>query len=284
MRVVYLANHGNYKNGADDSEGHVQYGLEKNGVEVIPIHESEAEKAISIKADWLLFHKGGPKIFDILPKVPYKKMFWYWDKVWFDRTKWMENILPLVDRGFMTDGTWLAGNPNPKLQILRQGVGNRNTLRGTPRPERYKGKIAFLGSVYGERTEFVKFLASNYPLDFQIYQNVYNRDLYDLCETIPIIVSPKYPMDDEYWSTRIYTTLGSRGFLIHPYLKGLDREYTAGDDYIPYETLEELQQQIDFYLMPDIQAMRNDIRQAGYEKTLALHTFTKRVEELLSKL
>lgn len=279
MRIVYFANHGNIN--SDDTEGHIVYSLKKLGHEVHRIMESAPMAVPDEGFDLFLFHKGGPHILKVLDRVKYPKVFWYFDKVDFmstTRSEWMARVVPKVDLGFLTDQTWLLENPNPKLMILRQGIGDMNIKLGEPREE-WKIPIVFTGSVYDGREDFVSAMKLKYGRKFQVFNNKFIRELYDFCASVDIFVAPQYPSDDFYWSSRIYITLGSGGFLIHPHCEGLAAEYIDGKHYVSYKTMDELFKKVDYYLAhPD---EREKIRMAGYKKTIDQFTYTKRCKTLL---
>lgn len=276
MKIVYLAKHGNI--GSDDTEGHISRSFEKLGHTVIRVQETENETP---DGDLLLFHKGGNQ--NAIMGFTGKRVFWYFDKIdWNDRVPKVRRLIDLADHAFVTDETWALSNPSPKLKILRQGIGDSDTSRGGPREGVWKAQIAFLGGVYGERVKWVELLKNRFGTAFQVYNNVFNRDLYDLCETVPVIVAPPFPSDDYYWSNRIYLTLGSGGFLLHPRLKGLDKEYKHGVHYVGYRSWKELEEKIVYYLNNSLE--RETIREAGFKKTHEDYSFTKRCQKLLEEI
>lgn len=280
MKILYFANHGNAGFG-DDTEGHIAHAFAKLGHEVVCVKE-DALPLPPVSADFFLFHKGGPRIQTVLENVKIPKVCWYFDKVWKDRPRWMAAILPKIDWMFMTDATWAGQSGYTNISILRQGVGDRDTRAGTPNPALYPGKIAFLGTPYDGRESFVSALGERYGEDFKIYRNVFNRELYDLCATVSITVAPPYPSDDHYWSSRVYITLGSGGFLIHPRLAGLAKEYKEGRDFVAYSTMDELFGHIDYFLAHS--RGRQEIQRQGYLRTHAKCTYTHRAEKLLQVL
>lgn len=252
---------------SDDTEGHIEFSLKKLGHTVVK----------SGDADIYLFHK------TYNPPVGFTglKVCWYFDKLWKDRPSWMKGILNKVDLVFLTDETWARANPHSKLRILRQGIGDRDTRMGKF-DESLAVKIAFTGSVYGGRQEWHDLLIKRYQRDFRAFNGVFNRQLFDLCESAQIMVAPPYPTDDHYWSNRIYLTLGARGFLLHPKAIGLDEEYIDGEDYVGYNSYEDLVEKIDYYLgQPET---RNEIRHRGYVKTLSRFTYTHRCRKLLKEI
>lgn len=277
MKIIYFANHGN--TGSDDTEGHISYSLRKLGHEVVEVNESKPHIPAG---DLFLFHKGGGYIHQILPKLKMPKVFWYFDKVWHDRPAWFEKTLPMVDFGFLTDETWLKGHLSPKLAVLRQGIGDRDISPGKPDLARFGGKVAFTGQIYSGREQFSKTLRQSFFDDYRIYNNIFNRDLFDLCASVPIIIAPPYPSDDHYWSSRIYMVLGSGGFLVHPKLAGLAEEYQDGVHYAGYSDEFEMIEKIRHFLAYPKE--REKIREAGYQKTINEFTYTQRCKSLLAIL
>lgn len=86
---------------------------------------------------------------------------------------------------------------------------------------------------------------------------------------------------EHYWSDRVYETIGRGGFLIHPYIKGLEEEFTDGETIIFYEygNFDQLKQKIDYYLEHDDE--RECIRRAGHELVKSKCTYSKRLQKML---
>ena len=277
LRVLYIANHGNI--GSDDTEGHITRSLTKLGCEVTTLHERDAKTAPELETDLVLFHKWYD--LDTLNKIKAPKAFWYFDKIdWNDRPKWFAQVVPLVDIGFLTDRTWLNANPNHKLHVLRQGIGYDNDLRGQ-KDVRYAAQVGFTGSVYGGREEFVDLLKTTYGRDFKVFNQHFNRALYNVCASVPVIVAPRYPSDDHYWSSRVYMVLGSGGFLLHPRCRELELEYSS-DELVMYEGYPDLVDKIDYYLKHPEE--RIIIQEAGYQKTITSYSYTERCRSLLQEI
>lgn len=85
----------------------------------------------------------------------------------------------------------------------------------------------------------------------------------------------------DYWSDRVYETLGRGGALIHPYVKGMERYFTDMSHLMFYEygNFAELKELIDFAL--EDEGAREDIRLAGHEHVKAHHTYAHRWAEIL---
>jgi hypothetical protein len=85
----------------------------------------------------------------------------------------------------------------------------------------------------------------------------------------------------DYWSDRVYETLGRGGFLIHPRVPGMDRHFK---DYrhlafYQYGNFGQLKDEIDFWLEHD--ADREHVRREGHELVKAEHTYAHRWETIL---
>ncbi|PTT92001.1 hypothetical protein DBR42_02855 [Pelomonas sp. HMWF004] len=87
----------------------------------------------------------------------------------------------------------------------------------------------------------------------------------------------------EYWSDRIYETLGRGGFLIHPYICGLEREFTDGVHlrYYTYGDFAQLRRLIDHYLDDANADERERIRLAGHQHAAQSCTYAHRAAYLL---
>lgn len=255
MKIVYNATN---KRDSDATEGHIRKALRELGHEVVRGGDG----------DVYLFHK------DFNPPAEFtgKKVCWYFDKIWNDRVNWFSRVYPKIDLMFMTDWTW--GKNYPRCRCLRQGIGDYK--KGLF--EKRSAEIAFIGSPYGEREEFCNNLSGRYGDRFKIYQQQFNRNLNNLCTSIPIIVAPKFPSDDDYWSNRVYLITGSNGFLIHPRLRGLEEEW--GDNLVYYDSMKDLYRKIDYYLK--YKEERETLRERAYNVCINNYTYKHRVKELIS--
>lgn len=85
----------------------------------------------------------------------------------------------------------------------------------------------------------------------------------------------------DYWSDRVFETLGRGGFLIHPRIQGMDRHFIDGEHLVFYKfgDFDQLRFLIDYYL--DAEDERERIRRAGHELVKAEHTYAHRWAEIL---
>jgi len=286
--IAYLGNWNKYTH---STEKLVKYSLEKLGHKVIPIDEREftIKDILDVKADLFLFHKGTrwgkdvPFMVNLLSQVTSKKVFWYFDPITGipEREMWMDMIIPYVDLGFMTNETWIRRHNYSNLRTLRQGCNDEDKSLGKEKEE-YKTDIAFTGSIYGDREKFVEALKVVYGDKFKVFNSAFGKDFKDLCATAKILVAPRHPNDDFFWSNRIYMTLGNGGFLIHPNFEGLKEEYEEGVHYVGYATGQELREKIDYYL--EHEEERKKVQKTGYEHTIRNYTYTDRCKKLLEEI
>ena len=78
---------------------------------------------------------------------------------------------------------------------------------------------------------------------------------------------------------RIFDILGCGGFLITNYQAELPEFFEIGTDLVAYESLEDLKEKCLYYLKHEDE--RKQIAENGYNKVNELHTFDKRLLEIL---
>ena len=83
-------------------------------------------------------------------------------------------------------------------------------------------------------------------------------------------------------SLRIWDVLGCAGFLITNYQAEIPEYFEIGRDLETYESMEELEQKVQYYLAHEDD--RIEIAINGYEKASRLHTYEKRVAEMIRVL
>ena len=153
-------------------------------------------------------------------------------------------------------------------------------------------EVIFVGSYnyhpeWQYRPQLIDWLRSNYQ-GFELWGShglgeVRENALNELYGRTKVVVgdSLHLPNHDWYWSDRVYETLGRGGFLIHPYIKGLKKEFTDKKHLVFYEygNFDQLKKLIDYYISHDEE--REKIRQAGYELVKRKYTYTVRLQKML---
>ena len=91
----------------------------------------------------------------------------------------------------------------------------------------------------------------------------------------------EYP---HYFSDRLFETTGRGGFLIFPYIKGLEEQFEIDREIVTYQfgNFAELREKIDYYVRND--AQREAIRKAGHERAKNNHTYMHRWERILNEV
>ena len=88
----------------------------------------------------------------------------------------------------------------------------------------------------------------------------------------------------DYWSDRVYETLGRGGFIIHPYIPGMENEFVDKEHLVFYEykNFAQLKSLIDYYSENDEE--REKIRLAGHKLVKEKYTYKNRWEHILKEL
>lgn len=140
--------------------------------------------------------------------------------------------------------------------------------------------INWLGETYGERFGHYSGEEGTLGLKRGLHLN-------QLLADTKIVVGDSLNIDFEYpwyWSDRVYEITGRGGFLIMPYIKGIEDNFDIGTELVTYEygDFTQLKFLIDYYLEHDSE--RESIRRAGFERTKRDHTYTNRWQSILKEL
>ncbi len=176
------------------------------------------------------------------------------------------------------------------------GVWKEECYLADPGQQRYD--VIFTGQrnyhkEWSYRAELIDFLESEYGNRFRRFPMpgeaaVRNHDLNVLYASARVVVGDSLCLGFDhpnYWSDRVPETIGRGGFLIMPEIEGLSDHYVT-DNYGKMELMtytfgdfHELKITIDYYL--DFDDEREAVRKAGFERTLADHTYHNRMEAML---
>ncbi len=183
---------------------------------------------------------------------------------------------------------------------LPPAVSEFEAHRGTSRSG-YASDIAFVGSwqpgyhaEWTHRPELIKFLEDTYGDRVKFWPKrgqpaVRRRALRDLYASTKVNVGDSCLSGGatRYWSDRIPETLGRGGFLIHPYVEGLEEHFTPGEHLATWTIgdWDELKHLINWHLehTDGIEA-RARIAKQGREHVLEHHTYTVRVQQILDRV
>ena len=260
----------------------------------------DAQQIINGRPDFVLFCKArtgrsGHLIIEDLKKAGIKTVSWLFDLYWDlppDRGITRSPLDPPFDCDyvFTTDG-------GHEKEWKDHGVSHYLLRQGCHLPEAVLGQkvlgvppIVFTGSiVFRQRMRLLRHMHDKYKKDFAHYGSGGNMPetrqlkLNDVFASAKIVLGDSQP-SPKYWSNRIYEVLGRGGFLIHPLVEGIDKEFGPYKHFIPYTfgNFDELDEIINYYLTHDEE--REKIRLAGHEYCKENYTYTKRVAEMLKTI
>jgi hypothetical protein len=300
MKCLYI---GDFKK-SYSTELYVTYALEQNGVDVYKLDDSHVSSAsivrnvvFSFKPDFVLFCKNhvamnSYALIKALREMGVPTVTWVFD-LYFDLPVDRRNRT-VLESNFETDIVFSTDGGHDK-EFLEYNINHRVLRQGIHLPEAKYGKrsaapeVAFIGSVvYADRLRLIKFLEQTYGDKFKHYGigshgskgEVRGMDLNNLLASTKIVVGDSQPSPG-YWSNRLYEITGRGGFLIHPRVEGLEKEFEYGKEIGVYDwgNLDQLKTVVDYYLAHDDE--REAIRKAGHERTKSQYTYTIRAAELI---
>jgi hypothetical protein len=175
---------------------------------------------------------------------------------------------------------------------LRPGVVADECIPGNY-DSKYACDVAFVGSEnyhheWPYRKRLINWLRSEYGSRFGLFgsdgKSIRGKALNDLYATAKICIGDSLCLGFNhpgYFSDRVFETTGRGGFIIHPWIKGLDECFTDQEhlSFYRYNDFDGLRQRIDYYLANPEEQGR--IRLAGHKHTKANHTYTHRCAEML---
>ena len=296
------------------SESHHANTLQSLGHKVLRLQETEASSDVvlrhSLGADlfiWIHTHgwetPGTISMRDVLIKLKnenvitltYHLDLWFGLKRQKDLNK--DPVYKYIQYFFTVDkkmAEWFNENTQVKGIYLPAGVYGPEASFS---PRKFQRDIVFVGSkTYHEEWEYrpklINWLSMNYRNGFEHYGNdglaaVRGIKLNRLYASTKVVIGdslcPNFTYT-HYWSDRIYETLGRGGFLIHPFIPGLEEEFEDKKHVVFYEynNFEQLKELIDYYLVNEEE--REAIRKAGHELVKSRYTYTNRWETILEEI
>lgn len=192
---------------------------------------------------------------------------------------------------------WLNENSNTKGHYLPPGVFEDECYIGKADYVKYPHEIIFTGSLnyheeYPYRKKLINWLKETYGLSFGHYgggglPGLRGDELNNLYASAKIVIGDTLCKDfvyPYYFSDRLCEVPGRGGFMIFPYIRGLELMYDIGREIVSYKfgDFQQLRDLISLYLSDDKQ--REEIRLAGHRRAKASHTYTQRLQSLLDTL
>jgi hypothetical protein len=209
-----------------------------------------------------------------------------------------------LDHFFTVDqclADWLNNNTPVRGHYLPPGVfGPECYISDQPSP--YANEVLFVGSYgyhdsYPMRPKLIDWLRETYGSRFTHIGGggpigtVRGDDLNRAYANSKVVVGDSYICDPnyqgKYWSDRVPETLGRAGGpLLHPWVYGLDEQFTDGEHLVTYRhgDFEDLKTTIDYFLDDANSDERERIRLAGHEHAKATATYAHRWQTILDKI
>lgn len=191
---------------------------------------------------------------------------------------------------------WFDKNTQVKGHYLQAGVYEEECYLAEP-TDNAPHDIAFVGSrgyhpEWKYRPQLIDWLTETYGRRFAHYggdgKGVIRGDtLNRLYSDTKVVVGDTLCLNFDYphyWSDRVYETLGRGGFMIHPYIKGMEDHFTDLEHLVYYEygNFEDLKNKIDYYI--EHKDEREKIRLAGHMHVTENHTYTNRWQAIIKEL
>ncbi len=310
MRVAFLGNFGvTYS-----SESHHAATLESLGHEVVRLQEPQAsadeileEAKQSDLFVWVHTHGWDtPGIDETLNELRFRGVpsLTYHLDLWIGlqrQQKMRTDPYWQIDHFFTVDrcmADWLNNNTPVKGHYLTAGVYDKECyISDQPFASPHANDVIFVGSYgyhpeWAYRPQLIDWLHQTYGDRFtriagDTVGTTRGDDLNRLYASSKVVVGDSLCLNfdyPDYWSDRVYETLGRGGFLIHPYVQGMDRQFTDGQHlaFYKYGEFDQLRETIDYYLEHDDQ--REQMRRAGHEHVKLNHTYRQRWQCILDTI
>ncbi len=143
-----------------------------------------------------------------------------------------------------------------------------------------------------ERTKFLNAIGEKYAYDLYTHntdlkmKNCVLHGKIDPVDTAPFVFrNSKINLNISLRSItsgiplRCFEIMGAGGFLLTNYQADFDDCYVAGEDYVYFESIEDMMGKIEYYLSHEKE--RADIAQNGYRRTLNEHSYVLRWQEMI---
>lgn len=190
---------------------------------------------------------------------------------------------------------WFNKRTKVKGHYLPAGVYGKEAVYKPAK--KFTHDVIFVGSKryhpeWKYRGKLIDYLSKTYGKKFEHWGNdglgtVRGKNLNQLYASTKVVVGdtlcPQFSYPN-YWSDRVYETLGRGGFIIHPYISGMEKEFTDKEHLVFYEygNFDQLKELIDYYLTHDEE--REAIRISGHNLVKEKYTYKNRWEHILKEL
>lgn len=178
---------------------------------------------------------------------------------------------------------------------VRPAVYRGETGLGHHDVRRFGHDVIFVGSYsqyhhheWPYRRMLIDWLRAEFGSRFGLYGHdtkvIRGKDLNTLYASAKVVVGDSLCLGfthPYYWSDRIYETVGRGGFLVHPYVPGIEEDFTDGLHCVFYEygDFDGLGEAVKTWL--DDPDTRNLIRHSGVDHVRQHHTYHNRMAQVL---
>lgn len=312
MKITFL---GNFQV-EHSSETHHKKSLEALGHEVVALQETQASSELvlgtAIQSDmfvWVHTHgwdtPGSTSMETVLktlkannvPSVTYHLDLWLGLQRQQDLDR--DAVYKHIDHFFTVDkqmADWFNNNTEVNGHYLPAAV-YKGECRMVARFGHPRNDVIFVGSrgyhpEHAYRPQLIDWLRQTYGRRFQHWGGdglgiVRGDKLNQLYSNTKVVVGDSLCINFDYpyyWSDRVYETMGRGGFIIHPYIKGMEEHFNDKEHLVFYEfgNFGQLKELIDYYLTHD--AEREAIRKAGHEHVKQNHTYENRWQQIIDEV
>ena len=293
MKILFVGKFNPYSWGEYPTEYFISEAFRKNGIVVVQVDidkfsNYEVTKRIvqwSKDCDLVLFTSGILQLalsdFEwicnqiIIPKILYTNDWIFLDK---EREKIYLERFPFVDLLITSDSFDYSKDG---IKQIRIPMACLPSYEFNPMPQK---DLVFIGAVHysKERREFLDKISKCFG-NLDIYghcgnnTSVYTKELEVVLQRHRITLGHNCVNSKGYWSSRNYIVPGYGGFLLTPYVAGLEEEFENKKHIVWYKDFEECVDLIAYYLKYADE--REEIRQQGYEYTQKVHNWDNRAKE-----
>jgi spore maturation protein CgeB len=144
--------------------------------------------------------------------------------------------------------------------------------------------VTFVGAAHGDRRRRIESLAER-GIDVECFGHGWRRgavaveEISEIMHDSVISLNFANSRGENQIKARTFEVPGAGGFLLTGDARGLDRYYRPGREVVIYSDLDDLAAKIRYFLSHS--AERDAIARAGYERTLAEHTYEQRLQQVL---
>lgn len=308
MKIVFLGNFGvEYS-----SENHHAKSLESLGHQVIKLQEGMTtgnevlEQALNSDLLVVVHTHGwvtpGLSLAEVLRELKGKvTTLTYHLDLWLglERQKDLDNddFYKLIDHFFCTDklmADWFNENTQVKGHFIPAGVFHEECyMMDLPKTN----DIIFVGSKgyhheWKWRPQLIDWLSQTYQNRFKHFGNdglgvVRGHELNRLYSSSKIAVGDTLCLNFDYpyyLSDRVFETTGRGGFLLMPYIEGIEDLFEIGKEIVTFKfgDFGDLKSKIEYYLINDDE--RESIRLAGFERAKKDHSYKSRWIKILEEI